>query len=260
MTPLEAVPFNAPKQDRSRASFERVLEAAVVLLQERGYEGFTLQEVSRRSRTSIGSIYCRVKGKDELFRAVQVHVLERRDTEMETILNPAKWEGLEPAKLLHFLVREVGEYLRRHGPSLRAFIAHERRDPIVRQTGRQSHARLAELFQRILLLHASQFNHPRPEQAADFCFNLTFSMLARQLDLDAISQEGSNWNQLLDDIGHILCLYLLGPDLTSDRTSDRSSDRTSDRSGDAQSQPVAKAVAADAHGGASDHEAKALSA
>jgi len=54
-----------PKQDRSRASFERVLDAATALLAERGYSEFTLQELSRRSKVSIGSIYCRVSGKDD---------------------------------------------------------------------------------------------------------------------------------------------------------------------------------------------------
>jgi AcrR family transcriptional regulator len=211
---LKPVPINAPKQDRSRASFERVLDASVELLKEQGYEGFTLQEVSKRSKTSIGSIYCRVKGKDELFRAVQVHVLERRGAEMEIILDPAKWEGLEPAKLLHFLVREVGEYLRRHGSILRAFVAHERRDPVIFQTGKQAHFRMAQRFQSLLMLHSAEFTHPKPEQAVAFCFNLTFSMVARHLDLDTItpSMDGTNWNQLLDDLGHILCLYLLGAD------------------------------------------------
>jgi AcrR family transcriptional regulator len=218
MPELKPANINEPKQDRSRASFERVLEASVELLKENGYDGFTLQEVSRRSKTSIGSIYCRVKGKDDLFRAVQVHVLARLDAEMEKILNPAKWENLEPAKLLHFLVREVGEFLRRNGPILRAFIAHERRDLVVWKTGKQSHARLASRFDRILLLHAAEFTHPKPEQAAIFCFNLTFSMLARHFDLDTItpSLDGSNWNQLLDDIGHILCLYLLGRDSSAE--------------------------------------------
>ena len=54
-----------PKQDRSRASFERVLDAATALLAEKGYSEFTLQELSNRSKVSIGSIYGRVNGKDD---------------------------------------------------------------------------------------------------------------------------------------------------------------------------------------------------
>jgi hypothetical protein len=36
-----------PKQDRSRASFERVLDAATTLLSEKGYSEFTLQELEQ---------------------------------------------------------------------------------------------------------------------------------------------------------------------------------------------------------------------
>ena len=60
-----------PQQERSRASFERVLQAATSLLAEKGYDGFTLAEVSERAGVSIGSIYARVKSKDELFYVIQ---------------------------------------------------------------------------------------------------------------------------------------------------------------------------------------------
>src|SRR5262245_26618965 len=70
-----------PKQDRSRASFERVLDTATALLAEKGYSEFTLQELSRRSKVSIGSVYCRVNGKDDLIRLVQVRTLDRLDVE-----------------------------------------------------------------------------------------------------------------------------------------------------------------------------------
>ena len=60
-----------PQQERSRASFERVIQAATALLEEDGYDGFTLAEVSKRANVSIGSIYARVKSKDDLFYVIQ---------------------------------------------------------------------------------------------------------------------------------------------------------------------------------------------
>lgn len=202
---------NAPKQDRSRASFDRVLDAAVDLLKEQGYQGFTLQEVSLRSRTSIGSIYCRVKGKDDLFRAVQDHVLAKLDSEMESILDPAKWEKIEARKLMIFLVRELAEFMRRHTPILRALISRELADPVIMKKGKQAHARLAARFESLLMNHAAEFSHPNPEQATAFCFNLTYASIAKHLDLDTItpSNDGSQWNQLIDDLGRVVSLFLL---------------------------------------------------
>jgi AcrR family transcriptional regulator len=203
--------INAPKQDRSRASFERVLDTAVELLRERGYEGFTLQEVSRRSKTSIGSIYGRVRGKDELFHAVQDHALARIDAEVQEILDPAKWAKIRPQKLIQFLIRELGEHLRRHTPILRAFISREAADAVVRMRGKKSHALVAERFQALMMLRADEFIHPDPEHGVAFCFNLTFAAIAKHLDLDTItpSHDGAQWNQLIDDLGRVTSLYLL---------------------------------------------------
>src|SRR3954453_10834195 len=59
-----------PLQTRSRESLERVLEAGQQLLEDAGWEGFTVQEVSRRAGVSIGSIYARAPSKDALILAV----------------------------------------------------------------------------------------------------------------------------------------------------------------------------------------------
>jgi AcrR family transcriptional regulator len=215
--PAKAMParvrtsINVPKQDRSRASFERVLDTAEELLKEHGYKGFTLHEVSKQSRTSIGSIYCRVRSKDDLFHAVQDHVLARLDAEMESILDPAKWNDVEPAKLIRFLVREMAEFLRRHAPILRALISRELVDPVIMKKGKRAHARLAARFQSLLLKHAEEFSHPEPEHAVGFCFNLTYAAIAKHLDLDTVtpSNDGSQWNQFIDDLGRIVSLFLL---------------------------------------------------
>ena len=49
-----------PLQRRSQESLERVLQAGFELLKEEGFEGFTLQTVSRRAGVSMGSIYCTI--------------------------------------------------------------------------------------------------------------------------------------------------------------------------------------------------------
>jgi AcrR family transcriptional regulator len=245
--PRRVAPFiNAPKQQRSRASFVRVLDAAVELLSERGYEGFTLQEVSKRAHTSIGSIYGRVKGKDDLFRAVQDHVLSAIDIEMASILDPAKWTQVQPPKLIYFLVREMAEYLRRHAPILRALIAREASDPVVMEKGKQAHARLADRFQGILLQHAGEFHHPDPRHAISYCFNLSNAAIAKHLDLDTVthSSDGAQWNQLIDDLGRTLSLFLLSSESFSEFGTPPSTKATTAKRGDTGPLRVSKAKSA----------------
>ena len=83
-----------PKQTRSRQSFDRVLDAATSILAERGFSGLTLTQVSKQSRVSIGSIYCRVDSKEDLVRAVQARALEEMDHEFAVVVNGVRRKSL----------------------------------------------------------------------------------------------------------------------------------------------------------------------
>ena len=65
-----------PKQRRSRESYERVLDAAHTLLEENGFDGFTIQEVAARSGVSVGAIYERFGNKESLLRSVHARLME----------------------------------------------------------------------------------------------------------------------------------------------------------------------------------------
>lgn len=66
-----------PKQERSRQSFDKAVDATVSLLVERRSDAFTLVEVAQRAGVSIGSIYGRVSSKDDLIRAAQARETAR---------------------------------------------------------------------------------------------------------------------------------------------------------------------------------------
>jgi len=204
----------APKQDRSRASFERILDAAGEILEREGYDGLTLRAVSRKARTSIGSLYCRVKSKDDLIRVVQSHVLAKLDAESDGFTDIEKWKEVELNSLVPFLVRELGEFMRRNAAILRAL--QSRADlPVIVGQGEQSFWRLANHFQRVLLLHRSEIKHPQPERAVRICFDVTYACIQKRLGIgirpDPSIGEG-NWQQLLDDLA-ALCISFLQIDL-----------------------------------------------
>jgi AcrR family transcriptional regulator len=212
-----------PKQDRSRVSFERVLDAAVGLFEEKGYDGFTLLEVSRRSRVSIGSIYCRVKSKDELIHAVQLHVRTMLEAEENQFIDPVQWEGVELKSLVRFMIRELGEYMRRHAAIHRALMARSPLDPIITARGKVSLARFSDGFQNVLLLHRSEIGHPKPKHAVHVCFSVPFACIQKYLGIGIMSDvsigEGS-WQQLLDDLA-ILCISFLQIKPTASATSQK---------------------------------------
>jgi AcrR family transcriptional regulator len=212
---LDTVHSRSPKQSRSRESFDRVIEAATVLLARGGSHGLTLAEVSRRYRVSIGSIYCRVESKDDLIRVVQARVLVSMEKEFSTMVNRIRRRRLPLGQLVPGLVNELAQFLRRHVALLNAFIQRGTQDTVVASVGRKAHAQTALDFKLLLLERQTEFVHPDPERAAATCFTVVYGALARYLGLGGNRETGAgegDWKQLVDDLG-LMCLAFLAMDL-----------------------------------------------
>jgi AcrR family transcriptional regulator len=199
-----------PKQERSRASYERLIEASIALLEERGYVAFTLGDVSRRAKVSIGSIYGRIPNKDALIREVQARVLERMDDEFSALVTRIRRKALPLRTLVLTSVAEFANFHRRHAAILHAFMDRAPQDPLVSSVGRKYQGQMGLDFKLLLLERRHEFVHPDPERAAEICFVIAYSSLARYLGLGALQDLGEkrDWTQFVEDLAHA-CLALL---------------------------------------------------
>src|SRR3954467_5601945 len=112
-----------PLQNRSRESLERVLDAGQRVLEEKGWDGFTVQEVSRRAKVSIGSIYARAPSKEALILAVYDRAVGRIADENAAALAPdEQWEGLDAREVITGAVGEMASQMLSHGGILLVFI------------------------------------------------------------------------------------------------------------------------------------------
>jgi len=107
---MKTVFARKPKQTRSRQSYDRMLDAATHILEEGGLPALTLSEVSRRSKVSIGSIYCRVDGKDDLLRAVQERALGQMDREFALLLMRVRRRVLPLRELVPHSSSRAGQF------------------------------------------------------------------------------------------------------------------------------------------------------
>ena len=208
--PIAAAAVREPRQGRSRASFERMLAAAEGLMAERGSDEFTLAEVARTGKVSIGSIYCRFAGKDELVRAVQVRVLERVDADQAAMVARVRAEArdLRTASLL--LVGGLAESLRRHAGAMRPLMQRASADPVVAATGKSSYAKAADAFHAAVLEHRAEIGHPEPERAVQSAFRIAYAAIARYLGFGTstdASWEG-DWSVLKEDLGRMVAAFL----------------------------------------------------
>jgi AcrR family transcriptional regulator len=75
----------SPKQDRSRATRQRLLEAAVSCLAERGWAGSTVSVVAERAGVSRGAAQHHFPTREDLFTAAVEYVAEERSSALRAL-------------------------------------------------------------------------------------------------------------------------------------------------------------------------------
>jgi len=81
--------YRPPQQDRSRRALEKVLGAAQTVLVAKGFDDFTMTAVAEQADVSIGAIYRRFEGKDQLLNAVWDTLLDKMESDLGTALDGA---------------------------------------------------------------------------------------------------------------------------------------------------------------------------
>lgn len=202
-----------PQQGRSKASLERMLAAAERLMLERGSEDFTLQEVSSSGNVSIGSIYLRFDGKDNLVRAVISEHLERMEAEEDRMLAAVKM-----AKTLKAFVADYvdcyAELLKHHAPLLRLTMRRASFDPLVSAPGKRTALRFATLSTEAMLAYPGEIGGNDKELKANSAYHVIFATLARQLSLGSTGESVHNydWQLLKRELSRMCLAYLTQAD------------------------------------------------
>jgi AcrR family transcriptional regulator len=210
---LETQPFavQPPQQERSRASFERVLAAGAALLEEEGYDGFTLAGVSSRAKVSIGSIYARVKSKDDLFYVIQDRFMTESESMPGFATSPEGYAELPTKELIVQIVHDVGKTFQANSRLLRVFMHRGIVDAIVAERSSRSVSGFAHAFEGLLLTRRDEIVQEDPELAVDVAFRIAWGTLARQIMYWPTfeSEHRIEWNRLVDELGTVLVAYLL---------------------------------------------------
>jgi AcrR family transcriptional regulator len=208
-----------PLQRRSQESLERVLQAGAELLLEVGYEGFTLQEVSKRSGVSIGSIYARAPSKEALILAIYDQEMAKVSAANERLRETAQLEGLKGRELIIALVDLMARSTLEHADILRVFMYRALVDEEIWKRGSDRSTMLSRAFEEALLEHKDELNHPDPELAIDVAFRMVYNTLVRRVTHGNTfeSQRPLSDEDLIRELGEAAADYLLAPELPRQR-------------------------------------------
>lgn len=208
-----APPAREPQQGRSRASYERMLTAAETLMVASGNDDFTLTDVARTGKVSIGSIYLRFDGKDELIRSVHRRVLVRIEADQQAMLADviARSDGLD--SFIHHFVEAFAELLRRHSPLLRPIMLRATVDRTTSETGKGSHDRLFAAVSAQLMTYAFAFSRHDHSRLIKSAYSVIYATIARYLGLGSSPESANegNWEELKQDLGTMCAAFLRAP-------------------------------------------------
>lgn len=202
-----------PRQQRSKASLERVLAAGAEVLVEGGYSAFTINEVARRAAASSGLIYARFEHKAALFEAVMVHELARMVDDENAAIEEIASRGLATGELIEEVVRLLADIAHREAPLTRVFMERTTVDPALLtpvKRLRTAPLRIAEL----LVERRDDIRHDDPRRAADMAFWIVTSSLERRVHTDMwrhweqTGDEVESWDLFVSDLVQVVQTFL----------------------------------------------------
>jgi AcrR family transcriptional regulator len=199
-----------PQQRRSRESLERVLKAGERVLAEKGYEGFTIAEVSRKAKVSVGSVYGRFDSKEALIRAIHLRMMERLTGPEEEVAAAPDDAGLDLAAVVARGVHALADTMDRERRLLRVFMVRGAVDPSIARPGSEASRATGRAFKIAVLARREEIGHRDPDLAADIAFRMVYDVLARQVMHGPTfeSDRMVGWSELVDELIVAVLAYL----------------------------------------------------
>lgn len=161
--------LRAPVQARSQDSTDRMLDAAIAILDRAGLAGLTIAAVGKEAGVATGTIYHRFRDRRALLIGAQHRFLTRLEEEFLATTAPIYFKEDDDDFLLELLEAFDRTFIQ-HRNAFRAFMLTSHEDADLRRRGTESGLRFAAfLIDRL----TQRFNCSH--DAADSAFRIIFS-------------------------------------------------------------------------------------
>lgn len=183
-------------QTRSRASLERLVQAAREILEKDGLAGATIPRIAARAGLSPGSVYRRFPDKDALLQEVFLRFLRRNSERAEQRLKPELWDDKELHDMANGLIGGMLQGYRTNPGLLRALLQffEQHPDSKFRKEAEGLEGRVLKLITELFLTRRRQIRHPNPDLAVPLGFLIVIFALREMFLRADIRKE---WPSLL---------------------------------------------------------------
>ena len=150
-----------PQQDRSKASFERILATTESLLQDDCFDNISISQILETAKVSSGCFYARFSGKEAMLPVLVDRHEQLRDEFLKRSLDPKKWNDLDLRQTIERLVRIFIRFFHEKRGMIRALVMYYRTHP--NKLNDQKRRQLDAGYDRVVKLlraHSEQFSQP----------------------------------------------------------------------------------------------------
>ena len=155
-----------PRQDRSRRTLERIVDATEKLLRDKPFEEISVAEIVREARSSVGSFYARFSEKEGLLPLIYERYDRQVQRRVDRLFASQDFSALSLAELVRRFVHTTVGSFRRRVWLVRAAALFVRSHPQavtkkMEESRAAMHLRLARAFEH----RYGEIRHPNPEKA-----------------------------------------------------------------------------------------------
>lgn len=196
----------APQQERSRVTLQRIVRAAADVIAEKGSQGFSMEDIAARSGLSIGNIYRRFRGKDDLLRALKTDATSRIDTAVATRVTGKRYADFD--ELASAYAQSTAQAFAKDEALHRYLFSQSIQMPALGEIGRAGRLRIFDTYKAHLLPLLNRVPAGRAELLAFVSFQIISSALISKARGDVANLNELSWSAAAKEFANAAACYL----------------------------------------------------
>jgi AcrR family transcriptional regulator len=199
-----------PKQARSEKTLRRLLDAAEVLIAEKGHRAVSIPDIARRAKSSVGGFYARFRDKNELLRALEERHFLELSARVERLADASRWADAPTVAIVETAVAELVSSTREKRSLIAAFLANALDDPVLLEGGLRFRRSVEQRLSALFLQRRSEMTHPDPPLAIDLAIQTAFAIMQQHVLLEETHAAGHTLSdaELQREIATLVLRYL----------------------------------------------------
>ena len=195
---------------RSRATLDRLLNAAEEVLAEKRWEECGVSEITRRAGSTVSAFYSRFRDKEALLEAVHERFTTEALATVDAALDIERWQGATIPEIIRETVAFTVQIYRQREGLVRVFLIRAGAEESYRERALRLTSHIAERLRKLILARRRELLHPAPAVGAEFSVLLIHGLL-RARTLVGDPAEGAfrlDDEQITTELVHAVLAYL----------------------------------------------------